>query len=42
MNDRQPVLGPHLAGYRYEELIGRGGMGEVYRATTFAWTGRWR
>jgi predicted Ser/Thr protein kinase len=33
MNDRQPVAGPDLAGYRSEELIGRGGMGEVYRAT---------
>jgi outer membrane protein assembly factor BamB len=32
MNDTRPVAGPELAGYRSEELIGRGGMGEVYRA----------
>jgi eukaryotic-like serine/threonine-protein kinase len=32
MNDTRPVAGPELAGYRSEELIGRGGMGEVYFA----------
>lgn len=28
-----PVIGSELAGYRIEELIARGGMGVVYRAT---------
>jgi YVTN family beta-propeller protein len=32
MNDRGPLAAPTLAGYVYEELIGQGGMGEVYRA----------
>ena len=32
MNDDRPLAGPELAGYRVGELIGRGGMGEVYRA----------
>jgi serine/threonine protein kinase len=32
MNDRQPLVAPKLSGYRTEELIGRGGMGEVYLA----------
>jgi YVTN family beta-propeller protein len=32
MNDRGPLAAPTLAGYVSEELIGQGGMGEVYRA----------
>ena len=30
--DRETVVGATVAGYRIEELIGRGGMGAVYRA----------
>ena len=29
----QPEVGSQIAGYRIESLIGRGGMGVVYRAT---------
>ena len=32
MIDPQPFAAPQVAGYRPEELIGRGGNGEVYRA----------
>lgn len=32
MNDQGPLAGPLLEGYVPEELIGQGGMGEVYRA----------
>ncbi len=32
----EPVLGSTLAGYRLDELIARGGMGVVYRATHLA------
>jgi serine/threonine protein kinase len=28
----RPLAGPEVAGYRIEELLGRGGMGEVHRA----------
>ena len=29
----QPEVGSQIAGYRIESLVGRGGMGVVYRAT---------
>ena len=32
MNDGRPLAAPQLAGYRADELIGRGGNGEVYLA----------
>lgn len=32
----EPILGSTLAGYRLDELIARGGMGVVYRATHLA------
>ena len=32
MNHDHPLAGSRLAGYRVGELLGRGGMGEVYRA----------
>jgi DNA-binding beta-propeller fold protein YncE len=32
MNDDRPLAGPQLAGYRVGELLGRGSMGDVYRA----------
>ena len=35
--------GVEFAGYRMGEVVGRGGMGVVYRATDIsASTGRWR
>jgi YVTN family beta-propeller protein len=33
MTIRDPLAGPDVEGYRIEELLGRGGMGEVHRAT---------